>query len=121
MNNHLDELKSQIFNYADIYCFFDRMSLGDMLTVFTCLEKELQNKIFNDLKKYNMNLNVEQVPQFIQKVFCLVSIRNCVMHSNSLEILVRFYNPRKHELRTITDKKRYINMIKYLSKEKTHE
>lgn len=80
-----------------------------------------QNKIFKDLKKYGMTFNVDKVPDFIDKVFCLVSIRNCVMHCNSLEILIRFYNPKLHELRKKSDRKKYINMIKSLSIEKTHE
>lgn len=121
MNNHIDSLKKDIFKYANVYCFFDRMSLGNMLTIFTCLNHHLQNKIFKDLKKYQMTFNVDQVPDFINKVFCLVSIRNCVMHCNSLEIIIRFYNPKTHELRTISDRKKYLNMIKFLSIEKAHE
>lgn len=121
MNDHLDSLKKDIFKYADIYCFFDRMSLGNMLTIFSCLDNNLQNKIFEDLKKFKMTFNVDKVPDFIDKVFCLVSIRNCVMHCNSLEILIRFYNPKSHELRTKTDRKKYLNMIKTLSIEKTHD
>ena len=115
------KLKEQIFNYADIYCFFDRMSLGNMLTVFTCLDKKQQDVIFEDLKRFNMNFNVQKIPDFINKIFCLVSIRNCVMHSNSLEILIRFYNPKTHELRKVSDRKKYLNMIKELCKEKTHD
>ena len=80
---------------------------------------QMQNIIFGDLKKFNMNLNVQQVNHFIDKVFTLVSIRNCVMHCNSLEILVRFYNPKTHELRSNSDKKNYQKLIKHLSKEKT--
>ena len=121
MNNHIDSLKKDIFKYANVYCFFDRMSLGNMLTIFTCLNHHLQNKIFKDLKKYKMTFNVDQVPDFINKVFCLVSIRNCVMHCNSLEILIRFYNPKTHELRKNSDRKKYINMIRILSIEKAHE
>ena len=99
MNNHIDELKRNIFKYADVYCFFDRMNLGSILTIFTCLNDTIQNKIFSDLKTYNLNYSVDKVPDFIAKVFCLVSIRNCVMHSNSLEILIRFYNPKDHVVR----------------------
>ena len=121
MNNHLDSLKEDIFKYADIYCFFDRMSLGNILTIFTCLDNTIQNKIIKDLKNFQMTFNVDKVPDFIEKVFCLVSIRNCVMHCNSLEILIRFYNPKLHELRKISDRKKYIKTIKSLSIEKTHE
>lgn len=89
-----------------------------MLTVFTCLDKKQQDVIFEDLKRFNMNFNVQKIPDFINKIFCLVSIRNCVMHSNSLEILIRFYNPKTHELRKVSDRKKYLNMIKELCKEK---
>ena len=51
MNNHIDSLKKDIFKYANVYCFFDRMILGNMLTILTCLKHHLQNKIFKDLKK----------------------------------------------------------------------
>lgn len=121
MINHIEELKKTIFQYADVYCFFDRLSLGNLLTIYTCIETHIQNEIFSDLKSFNLNFNVNKVPDFIDKVFCLVSIRNCVMHGNSLEILIRFYNPKNHELRKITDRKKYLNMINILSKEKTHE
>lgn len=105
MNRHIDELKESIFKYADVYCFFDRMSLGNMLTIFTLLDNHIQNEIFSDLKKFNMTFNVNKVPDFITKVFCLVSVRNCVMHYNSLEILIRFYNPKNHQLRKSSDRK----------------
>lgn len=120
MQNTLDSLKNDIFKYADIYCFFDRMSLGKILTVFICLEHDLQNKIFKDLKKYQMTFNVDIVPHFIKKAFCLVSIRNCVMHYNSLEILIRFYDPKKQKLRNNSDRKKYSSMIKALKIEKAH-
>lgn len=121
MKDQIESLKKDIFNYADVYCFFDRMSLGNMLTVFTCLEDDTQNRILKDMKRYKMNLNVDQVPDFIKKVFCLVSIRNCVMHCNSLEVLIRFYKPKTHELRNSSDRRKYVNLIKLLSKEKTHD
>lgn len=121
MKDQIESLKKDIFNYADVYCFFDRMSLGNMLTVFTCLEDDTQNRILKDMKRYKVNLNVDQVPDFIKKVFCLVSIRNFVMHCNSLEVLIRFYKPKTHELRNSSDRRKYVNLIKLLSKEKTHD
>lgn len=122
MRDIIENLKSDIFKYADIYCFFDRMSLGTVLTIYTCLENNIQEKILNDMVRYSLNFNVQKVPDFIEKVFCLVSIRNCVMHCNSLEILVRFYNPKEKNngLRKRSDRKKYISMIKELSIEKAH-
>lgn len=121
MNNHLNNLIKSISRYANIYCFFDRMSLGNILTIYTCLDEQIQNIIIADLKRFNMNFNLDKVPDFINKIFCLVSIRNCVMHCNSLEILIRFYNPKTQELRTKSDRKKYLKLIKVLSIEKTHE
>ena len=46
MNRHIDEIKANINNYHDVYCFFDRMSLGQTLTVYCGLEYKEQDKIF---------------------------------------------------------------------------
>lgn len=121
MNRQIDSLAEDIIKYSDISFFFDRMSLGSMLTVFICLDDHVQNKILNYLKKYQWNFNVDKVSDFTEKVFCLVSIRNCVMHCNSLEILIRFYNSKTHVLRKSHNKKKYLKMIKVLSKEKAHD
>lgn len=118
MMDHLDSLFYDVFRYADIYCFFDRMSLGNMLTVYASLDDKLQNKIFNDMKRYKINLKAEQVPVFIDRVFRLVSIRNCVMHCNSLEILIRFYNPKDKALRKSNDRKGYLSLIKELKEKR---
>lgn len=121
MTRNFDKIKEDIFKYADIYCFFDRMSLGNILTVFICLPFMIQENIFKEFKKFEINLNSDKIPDFIQKVFCMVSIRNTVMHGNSLEILVRFYNPKTHDLRKVSDKKKYITLIKSLRLEKPRE
>ena len=118
MMDHFDSLFYDVFRYADIYCFFDRMSLGNMLTVYASLDDKLQNKIFNDMKRYKINLKAEQVPVFIDRVFRLVSIRNCVMHCNSLEILIRFYNPKDKALRKSNDRKGYLSLIKELKEKR---
>ena len=118
MNRHIDEIKANINNYHDVYCFFDRMSLGQTLTVYCGLEYKEQDKIFKDCKKVGIDFSVDKTPDFISKFFTLISVRNCVMHCNSLEILIRFYNPKTKALRDSTNKKRFTTMIKYLSKEK---
>ena len=76
--------------YADVYCFFDRMTLGKTLTIYSSIPYNLQNVIFADLKKFGMTFYVYKVPEFIDMVFCMVAIWNCIMHCNSLEILVRY-------------------------------
>lgn len=70
------------------------------------------------VKKVGIDFSVDKTPDFISKFFTLISVRNCVMHCNSLEILIRFYNPKTKALRDSTNKKRFTTMIKYLSKEK---
>lgn len=120
INDSIENLEKSVENYADVYCFFDRLSLGASLNIFLGLPDETQNMIFSDLKKIEMNFNVMKISDFIPKVFTLVSIRNCVMHCNSLEILIRFYNPKTHQLRKNNNRKRFINMINDLSIEKSY-
>lgn len=120
MNNHIKQLEKSICDYADIYCFFDRMSLGVSLTIFAGLDRGLQKLLLKDFEKLDMNFKVQNINDFIDKVFTLVAIRNCVMHCNSLEILVRYYNPATHKLRKNRNKKKYAKMINELSIEKQY-
>lgn len=119
INKQIDSLLGTVEKYHDVYCFFDRLTLGNLLTIFCGLDKNIQKQILDDCKELDINFGVNNVNAFIKKYFTLVAIRNCVMHSNSLEILVRFYNPKTKDLRKATDKKKYTNMIKMLSKRKT--
>lgn len=118
MHKSITDLKNSISKYHDIYCFFDRLTLGESLNIFIGLPNEEQDVIFQDFKNFNMHFGVDKTPDFINKVFTLVSVRNCVIHCNSLEILIRFYNPTTKTLRDRTNRKRFVSMIKYLSKEK---
>lgn len=120
MFKSIANLKNSISKYHDIYCFFDRLTLGESLNIFIGLPNEEQDVIFQDFKNFNMHFGVDKTPDFINKVFTLVSVRNCVIHCNSLEILVRFYNPTTKTLRDRTNRKRFVSMIKYLSKEKDY-
>ena len=118
LNKNIEKLQDSIENYADVYCFFDRMSLGESLTIFCGLPYKLQDKIFKDCQNEGISFGVDKTPDFITKTFTLVSVRNCVMHCNSLEILIRFYNPKDKTLRDSTSKKRFLSIINYLCKEK---
>lgn len=120
MNNHIKQLEKSISGYADIYCFFDRMSLGVSLTIFSGLDQGLQKQLLKDFKSLGMNFGVKNINDFIDKVFTLVAIRNRVMHCNSLEIHVRYYNPATHKLRKNRNKKKYAKMINELSIEKQY-
>lgn len=118
MIEQIDNLIKNVLTYPNVFCFFDRISLGTLLTIYIGLDEVLQNSVFKRLKKYNMHLNAEQVPHFISKAFALVDIRNCVMHCNSLEVLTRFYNTKEKTLRRDKNKKLYLSMVEYLEKEK---
>ena len=120
INKSILDLEETIDNFTDVYCFFDRLSLGISLNLFLELTDDLQDLIFTDISKLEMNFNVRNVSDYISKVFTLVSIRNCVMHCNSLEILIRFYNPKNHQIRRNRNKRIFVKMIDYLSTEKQY-
>ena len=120
MIKSINNLHTTIENFHDIYCMFDHISLGDALNLYCGLKNNIQNKIFNDCKQFNLNLNTDKTPDFINRVFTLVSVRNCVIHCNSLEILVRFYNPKTKTLRDRNNKRKFTSMINYLSNEKDY-
>lgn len=120
INRQIESLIRVIPNYHDVYCFFDRLTLGSLMTIFCGLDKRVQKLILMDCEKSGINFGVKNVNTFISKFFPLVSIRNCVMHCNSLEVLIRFYNPKTKDLRKSTDRKKYISMVRDLEKEKPH-
>ena len=118
MIEQIESLKNDVHKYHDIYCFFDRMSLGHLLTVYIGLNEKTQKIIFDNLTKYDMNLGATDVLQFSNKTFTLVGIRNCIAHNNSLEVLKRFYDPKNKIKRTSRDRQKYTSLINYLEKEK---
>ena len=120
MLKQIDDLKDSIVKYPDIYCFFDRVSLGKLLTIYIGLDVKVQKIIFKDLKSRDMVLSTGDTIQFINRTFCLISIRNCIMHCNSLEILVRFYNTKYNYLRTPSNRDKYQRLIQYLSIKKPY-
>lgn len=115
MRDQINNLISNIDKYHDIYCFFDRMSLGTAVTIFRCLDEKCQKQILNYMKSYNLNLGVITLQDFYDRAFTLVSIRNCVMHCNSLEVLKRFLDPKIKKTRQRSDRRRFENIIKLLS------
>lgn len=120
MNESISKLENNIEKYHDVYCFFDNLSLGESLTLFNGLDYKTQDKIFDSCKSINIHFNVDKTPDFASKVFTLVSVRNCVMHCNSLEVLKRFFNPKYKTLRDRKSTRTFESMINYLSSEKAH-
>lgn len=121
MINEINSISSDeyISKYSEVYVFFDRLSLGVLLNIFIGLDKNLQNSIFNDMLKYKQTLETGVVTQFINRTFKLVGIRNYIMHNNSLEILIRFYDSKdKTSLRKPREREAYSSLINLLSKEK---
>ena len=46
----------------------------------------------------------------------LIQIRNCIMHSNSLTILLEYYNVKEKSFRKSSDRKAYQKIVKELLK-----
>ena len=87
--------------------------------MYAGLVPDQQKDIHRELKARNLHFGVDNINDYIDKVFTIVSIRNTVMHCNSLEILVRFYNTKDKSLRSPNNRRKYKNLIESLSKEKT--
>lgn len=110
----IDDFKYQLEDYCNIYVFFDRLSTSDLLNTFICLDPNLKKKIFNSLIQEKLNLNIPDIPTFEDTFFKVVSIRNCICHSNSLEILIRFYNIKIKDPRNKSDIQKYYTTINKL-------
>jgi Abi-like protein. len=124
--NNLDELIKQANTCDNCYNFFDRLSLGDLLMIYTLLEEENKIEIFNEMKRRNPLVNQNNYSQMEDQIFRMVAIRNCVYHANSLKILTLYYNLKRDDFRTKRDKESFENLIEKLienyneNQEKSH-
>ena len=117
-NHMLDEINSfdkLMTNYENIYIFLDRLSLSQIITVYRCVDKNLHNKIFKNLLSRNLTFGYSSAGTFDDVLKRIVPIRNCIAHSNSLNILINYYNIKDKSLRNATDKKKFKKIIAKLS------
>ncbi len=114
--NKMNHLKDTIKKTNSIYLLFDRLSLTEILTIFRFIDKKIKSKIFRILLDNNLTFNINNIDDFEKTIKKIISIRNCVCHSNSLEILKRYYKPENKELRKDTDNGIYRNLIEKLSR-----
>ncbi len=115
LNEVVSKFNSKLKDCNSIYIFFDRLSLAETLTVFRLVDLKLQMIIFDKIKKCSFNFNASNITQFIEITFKIVSIRNCVCHGNSLEILKRFYNYRTKVIRSDSEYKSFERIINKLA------
>lgn len=106
-NNELDK-------YNSIFIFMDRLSISELITIYKSCGKEISNIIFKAMYSNGLTLGYTKKSDFDNCLSKLVHIRNCIMHSNSITILIRYYNVKNKSLRKSTDKKAYQNIIKNL-------
>lgn len=110
----LNSFSDKIEKYNSVFLFFDRLSLGEQLVIFSCSDEKTKKKILRDLYERECSFGLDDIKTFEEKLFTLINIRNCVYHNNSLEILIRYYDIKKKDIRNSSDRKSYTNLIKQL-------
>lgn len=99
---------------VDIYVLFDRMGIQEIDTVYRGLPPVRQRKTFLKLQDEGLSLGARDHKDFPNKVFNLIAIRNKVMHFNSIEILLKYSDHNKKELRDNKSIKIYEKLLKQL-------
>lgn len=107
-------MKYDVVLGKDIYILLDRMGLSDTLNIYLTLPNKDQKAIFNEMNTWNLNLGAKDYKEFGKKIFNLVSIRNCIMHFNSLTILLKYTDDTKKELRRRESRRKYESILKSL-------
>lgn len=110
----INKFSDYIEKYNSPYIFMDRLSLSELVAVYKTCDIQLGNKVFSELLKRKMVLDYTRKTDFDNMLTLLIPIRNCIMHSNSITVLTRYYNIKDKELRSQSDKKRYENLISKL-------
>ena len=110
----INSFPNSIDKYASVFIFFDRLSFSELATIYKSINNKISYKIFEAMTSELLNLGYTKKRDFDNSLTTLIQIRNCIMHSNSLTILIRYYNVKKKLLRTAKDKKRYTKIIDQL-------
>lgn len=110
----INSFPNSIDKYDSVFIFFDRLSFSELATIYKSINNKISYKIFESMTSELLNLGYTKKRDFDNSLTTLIQIRNCIMHSNSLTILIRYYNVKKKLLRTAKDKKRYTKIIDQL-------
>lgn len=107
----IDKLKEDYGKYHDIYCFFDSLTLGQAVTLYTGLPEPQRRALLGEMSNYGIAFGATNPEDLRNLLFRIVNIRNCIDHGNSLEVLIHFYNRHDGSLRKPSDRKRYLSLI----------
>lgn len=110
----INSFPNSIDKYDSVFIFFDRLSFSELATIYKSINNKISYKIFEAMTSELLNLGYTKKRDFDNSLTTLIQIRNCIMHSNSLTILIRYYNVKKKLLRTAKDKKRYTKIVDQL-------
>lgn len=116
MLNTVTHFKSELEKYNSPYIFMDRLSLSELSTIYLACDKNLSISIFNSLRDRNMTIGYTRKTDFDRILSVLIQVRNCVIHSNSLTVLIRYYDVKTKTLRNRTNRRRYEVLISNLNK-----
>lgn len=122
INTSVNEIIDRVKGNADrkieetnIYLVFERLSLKELNAIFLGLTYKWQEEIFKKLSLWNLDFGARDLNDFKKKTFNLVSIRNSIMHFNSLTILLKYSDYKKGILRERSSRENYIRIINGLS------
>lgn len=114
MQRFTKSMYKEIKKYDDIFVYFDRLTLKQLIMFYRCLSLKLQNKIYINLKRNGLTFGYDNPNSFEEFISRIPSIRNCICHGNNLEILLNFSDVSKMKTRTSTDRKTYMKIINSL-------
>lgn len=114
MLKNIDSFKIEASKYNNFFIFMDRLSLTELVTIYKSCNPSISSSIFKIMFSYDLTLGFIKKSDFDRSLSKIIQIRNCVMHGNSLTILVRYYNVKTKSFRKDSDRKSYTNIIKKL-------
>lgn len=102
-----EKLDDMIHRKHSIFVWFDHLNLSQWEIMFAGLEEELQNIIFQELKKINKTFGATNVYDFLIKYNTVIDFRNIVAHNNSTTVLVRYRKPQRNIIRFDDERRKY--------------
>jgi hypothetical protein len=109
----------EVISNTNIYLVMDRLTLSEINTVYLCMKTVDRIKIYQELVEFGVNLGSKNYIDLQKRVFNLVSIRNVIMHFNSITILLKYSDYKNKIYRTRNSIEYYqsiIRSIRYINK-----
>jgi hypothetical protein len=113
---NIDELIKKTRETTSCYILFNNIGFSELLTLYILSKQDIKNLALKEINGRNEILKYNSIKEMEQSLFKIITIRNCICHGNSLEILRFYHNIKECIFRTSDQRKKFNKLIHDLAR-----